>query len=75
MVLTMTPLEVFKNNIAEVDSLINFDQQLLELVTLTVEGLHQQLKLKFGDDRLNGARALAIIRGIRNNETESTRIY
>lgn len=65
----MTPLEVFKNNISEVDSLINFDQQLLELVTLTVDGLHEQLKPKFADERLNGARALTVIRGIRNNAT------
>lgn len=65
----MTPAEIFKKNIAEVDNLINFDRQLLDLVTLTVEGLHDQLKSKFGDERLNGARALAVIRGIRSNET------
>lgn len=69
----MSPLETFKSNLSEVDNLINFDRQLLQLVTLTVEGLHEQLKSKFGDERLNGARALTVIRGIRDNETLRTK--
>lgn len=36
---------------------------------LTVEGLHEKLRDRFADDRLNGQRALETIRGIRQNES------
>ena len=66
---SMSPIETFKGNLAEVDRLINFDRELFQLVTYTLESLHAQLRTHHADDRLNGARALAVIRGIRDNET------
>lgn len=65
----MSPIDTFKSNLAEVDRLINFDRELLQLVTLTVESLHEQLRKHHADERLNGSRALAVIRGIRDNDT------
>jgi hypothetical protein len=59
----------FRRNIAEVDQLVNFDKELLQLVTQNIEILHEDLKTKFGDDRFNGGRVLTIIRGIRDNDT------
>ena len=65
----MSPVEVFKGNLSDVDRLINFDRELLQIVTSTLETLHENLKRHHADDRLNGKRALDLIRGIRNNET------
>lgn len=65
----MSPIETFKSNLAEVDRLINFDRELLQVITLTVESLHEQLKNYHADERLNGSRALAVIRSIRDNDT------
>lgn len=65
----MDALEAFRRNISEVDRLVNFDKELLQIVTLQIEELHDKLKERFGDERVNGGRALTIIRGIRGNET------
>lgn len=65
----MNAIDTFKSNLAEVDRLINFDRELFGLVIHTVEGLHEQLKGHHADERLNGARALRVIRGIRDNES------
>ena len=65
----MQPFDTFKRNVEEVDRLINFDRELIQVVILTVEELHAQLKEKHADPRLNGARALRVIRGLRDNET------
>ncbi len=59
----------FKRNLGEVDRLINFDHELLQLVSLTVQRLHEQLQPRIADERLNGKRALDTIKGIRENET------
>lgn len=65
----MNPLITFKKNTAEVDQLIDFDKEVLQVVTMTIESLHSQLKPLHGDERLNGGRALQVIRGIRDNKT------
>lgn len=65
----MSPLDTFHRNLGEVDRLINFDRELLQVVALTVEGLHEQLKTRHADERLNGKRALDTILGLRDNET------
>jgi|GEM_PF-1328379 len=65
----MDALSTFKSNVAEVDRLINFDKEVLQVVTMTMEDLHSRLRQKFADERLNGARALQVVKGIRNNET------
>jgi len=65
----MDPIKAFRDNVAEVDRLVNFDREILQLVTLNIEELHNQLKQRFADERLNGGRALALVRTIRQNET------
>lgn len=65
----MDALETFRRNISEVDRLVNFDKELLQIVSLQIEDLHEKLKDRIGDERMNGGRALTIIRGIRDNET------
>ena len=65
----MDALETFRRNISEVDRLVNFDKELLQLVTMQIENLHSSLKDRFADERINGGRALAIVKGIRDNES------
>ncbi len=65
----MTALARFRANVEEVDRLINFDRELLQVVWLTVNGLHEHLKQRTADERFNGKRALDTIRGIRENES------
>ncbi len=65
----MTPLERFKLNVAEVDRLVNFDREVLQIAISAVDTLHEQLKERFADERLNGRRALQLIKGIRDNDT------
>jgi hypothetical protein len=62
-------LSSFHRNIAEVDKLVNFDKELLQIITLNIQSLHDHLKISNGDERFNGGRALTIINGIRDNET------
>lgn len=69
----MTPLERFKSNVTEVDRLVNFDREVLQVALSAVEALHEQLKDRFGDERMNGRRALQVISGIRDNDTVRTK--
>lgn len=69
----MTPLETFKKNVYEVERLVNFDKELLQLVTMTIKDLHDRLAPIHADERMNGARALQIINGIRDNATVQTK--
>jgi len=64
---------VFKGNLAEVDRLINFDRELLLMIENTLENLNSQLKSRIADERLNGGRALTLVRGIRSNDTLRTK--
>lgn len=65
----MNALDTFKHNVSEVDRLVHFDKEILELVTLMFSNLHEQLRHKHADERLNGGRALKMIKGIRTNAT------
>lgn len=65
----MTPLDRFKVNVTEVDRLVNFDREVLQVALSAVQNLHEQLKPRYGDERLNGLRALQVIKGIRDNDT------
>lgn len=69
MITAMTPLERFKSNLAQVDRLVNFDREVLHVALSAVEALHERLKDQFGDERMNGRRALQVIGGIRDNNT------
>ena len=66
---TLSAVESFKRNAGEVDRLVNFDRELLQIVELHVEGLHENLRKSIADERSNGLRTLEIIRGIRHNES------
>lgn len=48
---------------------MDFDKELLQIVTLAIEDLHGRLRVRHGDERMNGARVLAVIRGMRDNKT------
>lgn len=65
----MSPIETFKSNLVEVDRLVNFDREVLGVVIHTLETLHDQLLPHHADERLNGGRALASVRGIRDNDS------
>lgn len=65
----MSPVETFKNNLKEIDRLINFDRELLQIVTSSIETLHNNLKTKFADERINGKRTLDMVQGIRTNDS------
>lgn len=67
------PIVIFRKNLADVDRLVNFDKEVLQVVTVTMEDLHNRLKGTFASDQMNGGRALAIIRGIRDNESLQTK--
>jgi hypothetical protein len=62
-------LSSFRRNIDEVDKLVNFDKQLLQIVIMNIKDLHERLKKTNGDLRSNGGRTLEIIEGIRDNDT------
>lgn len=57
----------FKENLADVDRLVNFDKEVLEIVVINVRTLHQELKKTKPDERYNGGRLLTMIEGIRTN--------
>jgi hypothetical protein len=65
----MSAVATFKANLVEVDRLVNFDREILQLMTSTVEELHNQLKEEYADERRNGGRALRIFHGIRDNDS------
>jgi hypothetical protein len=69
----MNALITFKKNVADVDRLINFDKEVLQVAIQTMEELHKNLKDKFASDQMNGGRALTIIKGIRDNESLRSR--
>src|SRR5262245_9124526 len=46
----------FESNCAAVDRLINFDRDVLDLVIMHLDGLHQELKKRHASEQLNGGR-------------------
>lgn len=62
-------LATFKSNVADVDRLVNFDKEVLQVVILTMEDLHAKLKVTYANEQMNGGRALAVFKGIRDNES------
>jgi hypothetical protein len=65
----MNPVQRFEANVAEVERLVSFDKEVLQVAIMAIQDLHDQLKTRFADERLNGGRALTIIRGIRDNDS------
>lgn len=62
-------LATFKKNVADVDRLVNFDKEVLQVVIQTMEDLHTRLKGTYANEQMNGGRALAMFKGIRDNES------
>jgi hypothetical protein len=64
-------LETFKRHTSDVDRLMAFDREVMQIAVATVEELHNRLvkQQRIENEQLNGARALQILRGIRDNET------
>lgn len=63
----------FENNSADVERLINFDRQVLDLVIMHLESLHNDLKATHASDQRNGGRVLAVVKSIRSNESLRSR--
>jgi hypothetical protein len=62
-------LATFRSNVADVDRLVNFDKEVLQVVIQTMEDLHTKLKATYASEQMNGGRALAVFKGIRDNES------
>lgn len=59
----------FRSNCDDVERLINFDREVLQLVIISLEDLHEKLKPLHGTAQMNGGRVLEIVRGIRSNDS------
>ena len=59
----------FHSNCDDVERLINFDREVLQLVIISLEDLHEKLKPHHGTAQMNGGRVLEIVRGIRSNDS------
>lgn len=64
-------LDNFSQHVADVDRLIEFDREVMHVAINAVEDLHNRLvnTQKITNEQLNGARALQILRGVRDNES------
>lgn len=64
-------LETFKQHASDVDRLMAFDREVMQIAITTVEDLNSRLvnNLKIENDQMNGTRTLQILRGIRDNNT------
>lgn len=63
-------LENFKRHASDVDRLIDFDREVMQVAIATVEELRQRLvKQQIENEQLNGTRALQLLRGIRDHES------
>jgi hypothetical protein len=64
-------LETFKRHTSDVDRLMAFDREVMHIAITTVEDLHNRLvtQQRIENEQINGARALQILKGIRDNES------
>jgi hypothetical protein len=62
-------LATFRSNAEDVERLVNFDREVLQVVVLSLEDLHMQLKPIHGTPQMNGGRVLEVVRGIRDNQS------
>ncbi len=71
----MSISKTFKKHIESVESLINFDREVLDIAIESIESLHQKLVTtqRIDNDQLNGKRTLDILRGIRENDSLKNR--
>ena len=70
-----TAVSTFKNNIASVEKLINFDLEVIGMAIESIEELHTSLvnKLNITNEHLNGKRTLDILNTIHSNDSLKTR--
>lgn len=59
----------FHKNCTDVERLVNFDREVLQVVDGLLDDLHKRLKPVHASDQMNGGRVLTIVRGIRNNNS------
>lgn len=62
-------LDGFQSNAEDVERLVNFDREVLQVVVSNLEELHERLKPHHGTDQMNGGRVLQIVQGIRQNDS------
>lgn len=64
-----TILDNFSQHVSDVDRLIAFDREVMDVAISAVEDLHYRLveKMKIDNQQMNGARALQILKGIRDH--------
>ncbi len=69
-----TTTSTFKQNIASVDKLINFDRQFMDVAIQSVDELHQTLvnTLDITNEMSNGKRTLDMLNNIRENDSLKT---
>lgn len=60
---------IFKANCSDVERMINFDREVLDIVITSLEDLHARLKVTHTSDQMNGGRVLQVVRQIRNNDS------
>lgn len=60
---------IFDRNCADVERLVNFDREVLDVVIGSLEDLHARLRSIHASDQMNAGRVLTIIKGIRDNES------
>jgi hypothetical protein len=64
-------LKTFSQHVSDVDRLMAFDREVMQMAISTVEDLHKRLVTQQGieNEQLNGTRVLQILKGIRDHET------
>jgi hypothetical protein len=65
--------DTFRKNCAEVERLLTFDKDVLTVVIQQLEGLHNDLKAKSDNERMNGGRVLTMVRNIKDNDSLRSR--
>ncbi len=64
-------LKTFNQHVADVDRLMAFDREVMQVAISTVEDLHKRLvtQQRIENEQLNGTRVLQMLKGIRDHET------
>ena len=59
----------FRENCDDVERLLHFDRDVLQLVIHSIESLHEHWKTKTLDERYNGKRVLDMTRNVQRNDS------
>jgi hypothetical protein len=69
IVFNMKVSERFKKSADDVDKLINFDREIQQTAIQIVQSLHDKLRQSSSNEQMNGARALQMLRKIKENDS------